>query len=174
MRMIILPRAAAGVSSARMISRERFAFDLEKFSQWEVSIRLLSFSAGPHSWPLPLPLHTHTHTDTRALEEAFIMDDEEGKKKSLALAFTSPLFLLSKYRHSCHFPWHPVTFVKYIPNCFWRWIGTLLLRRAPSLKQNHAFLRYGAGSPQTELRRRMGGTGHECTYLICLTGLNVY
>lgn len=31
------------------------------------------------------------------------MDDEEGKK-SLALAFTSPLFLLSKYRHSCHFP----------------------------------------------------------------------
>lgn len=66
--MIILPRAAAGVSTARMISRERFAFDLEKFSQWEVSIRLLSFSAGPHSWPSPLPLclHAHTHaTHTR-------------------------------------------------------------------------------------------------------------
>lgn len=79
--MIILPRAAAGVSTARMISRERFAFDLEKFSQWEVSIRLLSFSAGPHSWPLPLPLPSHTHTQKLALEEAFIMDDEEGKKK---------------------------------------------------------------------------------------------
>ncbi len=76
--MIILPRAAAGVSAARMISRERFAFDLEKFSQWEVSIRLLSFSARPHSWPSPLPLclHTHTHTHTHSPEEAFIMDDE--------------------------------------------------------------------------------------------------
>lgn len=76
--MIILPRAAAGVSAARMISRERFAFDLEKFSQWEVRIRLLSFSARPHSWPSPLPrrLQTHTHTHSLSPEEAFIMDDE--------------------------------------------------------------------------------------------------
>lgn len=73
--MIILPRAAAGVSTARMISRERFAFDLEKFSQWEVSIRLLSFSARPHSWPLTPPfLSTHTHAHTPG--EAFIIDDE--------------------------------------------------------------------------------------------------
>lgn len=54
--MIILPWAAAGASTARMISRECFAFDLEKFSQWEVSIRLLSFLTGAHSRPLPLPL----------------------------------------------------------------------------------------------------------------------
>lgn len=67
MRMIILPRAAAGVSTARMISRERFAFDLEKFSQWEVSIRLLSFSARPHSLPSPLPLCLHTHRHTLSI-----------------------------------------------------------------------------------------------------------
>lgn len=66
--MIILPRAAAGVSAARMISRERFAFDLEKFSQWEVSIRLLSLSLSPHSWPLP--------PSPAPSEEAFVMDDE--------------------------------------------------------------------------------------------------
>lgn len=74
--MIILPRAAAGVSTARMISRERFAFDLEKFSQWEVCIRLLSFSAGL----TPSLYNTHTHTE----EETFIMDDEERN-----VAFTS-------------------------------------------------------------------------------------
>ena len=75
--MIILPRAAAGVSAARMISRERFAFDLEKFSQWEVRIRLLSFSARPHSCPsLAVSTHTHTHTHSLSPEEAFIMDDE--------------------------------------------------------------------------------------------------
>lgn len=61
--MIILPRAAAGVSTARMISREHFAFDLEKFSQWEVSIRLLSFRRGPTHGPHPsLSSHTHTYT----------------------------------------------------------------------------------------------------------------
>lgn len=59
--MIILPRAAAGASTARMISRERFAFDLEKFSQWEVSIRLLAVSAGaPRSQPPP-SLSAHAH-----------------------------------------------------------------------------------------------------------------
>lgn len=149
MRMIILPRAAAGVSTARMISRERFAFDLEKFSQWEVSIRLLSFSAGPHSWPLPLPLPSHTHTEARS--RGGLYNGWRGRKKKVALAFTSPLFLLSKYRHSCHFPWHPVTFVKYIPNCFWRWIGTPLLRRAPSLKQRRATL--SSGMARDPLRR---------------------
>lgn len=54
--MIILPRAAAGVSAARMISRERFAFDLEKFSQWEVSIRLLSLSLSRPARGPSLPL----------------------------------------------------------------------------------------------------------------------
>lgn len=86
--MIILPRAAAGVSAARMISRERFAFDLEKFSQWEVSIRLLSFSARPHSWPSPLPLCLHTHT--LSPEEAFIMDDEEKNPAFTSLFSSSP------------------------------------------------------------------------------------
>lgn len=67
--MIILPRAAAGVSAARMISRERFAFDLEKFSQWEVSIRLLSFFFGeaPLVALTPPSLSTHTHTLQRRL-----------------------------------------------------------------------------------------------------------
>lgn len=74
MRMIILPRAAAGVSTARMISRERFAFDLEKFSQWEVCIRLLSFSAAL----TPPSLHT-------LYEEAFIMDDEERNLASSSI-----------------------------------------------------------------------------------------
>lgn len=61
--MIILPRAAAGVSAARMISRERFAFDLEKFSLWEVSIRLLSFFGEAPLMALTPPfLSTHTHT----------------------------------------------------------------------------------------------------------------
>lgn len=49
--MIILPRAAAGASAARMISREHFAFDLEKFSLWEVSIRLLIFFWGGGAYP---------------------------------------------------------------------------------------------------------------------------
>lgn len=40
--MIILAWAAAGAAAAHMISREHFAFYLEKFSLWEVSIRLLS------------------------------------------------------------------------------------------------------------------------------------
>lgn len=67
--MIILTRAAAGVSAARMISRERFAFDLEKFSQWEVSIRLLSFFwRGPTRGPHPsLSVYPHTHTLQRRL-----------------------------------------------------------------------------------------------------------
>lgn len=85
MRMIILPRAAAGVSTARMISREHFAFDLEKFSQWEVSIRLLSFSAGPHSWPSPLPLCLHTHTHTLCLSRGGFCNEWWGEN----LAFTS-------------------------------------------------------------------------------------
>lgn len=66
--MIILPRAAAGVSAARMISRERFAFDLEKFSLWEVSIRLLSFFGEAPLMALTPPFlstHTHTHTLSR-------------------------------------------------------------------------------------------------------------
>ena len=75
MRMIILPRAAAGVSTARMISRERFAFDLEKFSQWEVSIRLLSFF-GEAPLMAPRPSFPSTHTYTHSPGEAFIMDDE--------------------------------------------------------------------------------------------------
>ena len=73
-----------------------------------------------------------------------------------------PLFpLLSKYRHSCHCAWRSVTFVKYISNCFRRWIGTLLLWRASLFfifYYEHGyptFCRYGegVGSPQMELRR---------------------
>lgn len=66
--MIILAWAAAGAAAAHMISREHFAFYLEKFSLWEVSIRLLSafflfFLLSKGGATITQPVYTHTHTN---------------------------------------------------------------------------------------------------------------
>lgn len=101
MRMIILARVAAGVSTVWMISRERFCIRPgEILSVGSKHPLTVFFGKAPSYCPLPLPLLLHTHTQTHT---------KGGRRNRWwggNLAFTSRLRLYFKYHHSCRGTWY--------------------------------------------------------------------